>query len=104
MEADSSLEATIKDSLRPKYQQAIESLKTAAGHLTSTAAYRTALETAALDTASLQAMKSKLPAAEAVTAQLKDSEISQKELETRQAALAGLKEKLEFTTNELTRL
>ena len=104
MEADSNLEGMVKDSLRAKFKEAIESLKAAASHTAKAAAFANKAETAPGEIEALRKQAEALPPVEAAAAKLKipkSAEECQKEIESRQATLGVLKKDLESVTNEL---
>ena len=105
IEADGAIPDAERNQLRPKYEQAIEALKKAAGLASQTTDYRYAIQTASATAAGLREAIGKLPSVEdaAQVRAASDSEELQKDIESRRAALEGLNIELLNTSNELVR-
>ena len=98
--ADSALEDSVKDLLRPKYEQAIETLKDAAADAAKAAEYRESMTTAPDSAARLRAQLKELPSVESasvVKAPANPDDLQQK-LDVQRAALAALDEQLSNVT------
>jgi chromosome segregation ATPase len=106
IEADTGIEDAVKDSLRPKYQQAIEALKQAADFEAQTADYREAIKTTPEKAAALRDELKVLPSAESATeVTLSDSSDElQKTINSRRAALNELNDGLSKITSEIARV
>ncbi len=93
---DSELEDSVKDSLRSKYEQVIETLKEAAAAAAKAAAYRTSLKQAPDTAAKLREQLKELPAVESagkVKAPANPDDLQQ-ELDAQRATLVALTEQL----------
>ena len=98
--ADSALEDSVKDLLRPKYEQAIEALKDAAADAAKAAEYRESMTTAPDSAAKLRDQLKELPSVESasdVKAPANPDDLQQ-ELDAQRAALAALDEQLSNVT------
>ncbi len=97
---DSAVEDSVKDLLRPKYEQAIETLNDAAADAAKAAEYREAMSTAPDSAARLRVQLKELPSVESagnVKAPATPDELQQ-ELDVQRAALATLEKQLSNVT------
>ncbi|MHC4403431.1 MAG: hypothetical protein ACYTG0_27555 [Planctomycetota bacterium] len=106
IDADTGIEDAVKDLLRPKYKQAIDALKEAAGFAAKGAGYREAIKTAPDEAAGVRQRLQALPSADSAakvpaTGYTKDL---QKEIDSRRAALTDLSDRLSEVTSELARV
>lgn len=106
IEGNSGIGDAVKDLLRPKYEEAIESLKDAAANTARATAFRESITTAPAETTSLQAETAKLPTAESAAVVTFEGSVEelQKKVESSRSALALLKNDLEKAATELTRV
>lgn len=106
IEADAGIEDAVKDLLRPKYKQAIDTLKEAADFAAKAAAYRGAIQTAPQSAAEAKAELQALPSADnaAELPAIDNVEDLQRDIDARRAALNALSENLSKTSAELTGL
>ncbi len=97
---DSAVENSVKDLLRPKYVQAIETLKDAAADAAKAAEYREAMTTAPDSAARLRDQLNELPAVESasVVRSPANPDDLQRQLDVQRAALATLEEQLSNVT------
>ena len=98
--AEPDLEDSVKDSLRSKYEQAIETLKDAAADAAKAAEYRESMTTAPETTADLRAQLKELPTAESAgkaKAPANPDDLQQ-ELDAQRATLGALNEQLSNVT------
>ena len=106
IEANTAIEDGVKDLLRPKYKQAIKSLKAAADFANEATAYRGAIQTAPQSAAAVRAELQALPSADDVakTIPTGTAQDLQKDIESRRAVRSGLKDELSKTAGELVRV
>lgn len=100
IEVDSALDDSVKDLLRTKYEQAIETLKEAAAHAAKAGEFRESLTTAPESAARLRALLNELPSfenASIVKAPANPDDLQQ-ELDVQRASLAALDEQLSNVT------
>lgn len=106
IEGNSAIEDAVKELLRPKYEEAIKSLKEAAEDAGKAIAFRESITTAPAETARLQAEKAGLPSAESAAVVTFEGSVEalQKQVESSWAALALLQDNLGKAAAELTRV
>jgi potassium efflux system protein len=106
IEADTTIEDTLKDQLRPKYKQAIDTLKEAVEFAKKAAVYGDAVRTAPEDAAKARAELQALPSVEdaARVSAIDDIEELQRDVDTRRDRLKALRDSLSTASSNLTRL
>jgi potassium efflux system protein len=103
IEANDGIDDAVKHLLRPKYEQAIEALKEAAGFAAKTAEYREAIRTAPEKAADIRDEMQALPPAEDAAKPVAPgkTEYLQREIDSQRAALNSLKDELSRVTSQL---
>ncbi len=106
LEANASIDATVKDLLRPRYKQAIEDLKTAEQNRKLENDYQASLQSAAPETEQLRQQLEKLPLVENPDppAAAKPTADLQNDLETQKAAVKALNDELASVNSQLARI
>ena len=107
IEADTGIDDAVKALLKPKYDNAIEALGQAAANLAKAAEYRDAIKTAPKTAAELHTTLQALPSAESAAkpvAPKGSADELQKDIDSRNATLEGLKDQLSKATTALTEI